>query len=495
MIAEVSTSCFRGFQAVPVAVQVQIAKASLPSFGIVGLPDKAISESRERIRSVLYSLGLSLPAKRIIINLAPADLQKEGSHYDLPMTLGLLMALEILPRSLEGSLSMGELGLDGTLKGVRGVLCAAMVAAEQNKIFICPKDNAGQAAWAGDLEILAPRHLMDLINHYRGTHRLPVVHPKMTPLETHYGDISDVRGQELAKRALLLAAAGRHNMLMSGPPGTGKSMLAQRLIGLLPPLSAQEALEVTMVHSLGPVSSENKEEGLVHTRPFRNPHHSVSMAGLVGGGLKGFPGEVSLAHQGVLFLDELPEFSRVVLESLRQCLESKQAVVARANYRVSYPADFQLIAGMNPCPCGYLGYPLKQCHKAPGCGQVYQRSLSGPFLDRIDLFVSVPEVEIRHFMDPAQSPQSLALAQKIVKARDFHKSQQWTLSPLPSELDEQLSQSEQGAKDILFKAKEKMGLSARGFYRVLRLARTIASLEESCIMTRIHVAEALSYRF
>lgn len=494
MISQVSTSCFRGFQAIPVTVQVQIAKGSLPSFGIVGLPDKAISESRERIRSVLYSLGLSLPPKRIIINLAPADLQKEGSHYDLPMTLGLLMALDILPRSLENSLSLGELGLDGTLKGARGILCAALLALEERKIFICPREYASQAAWAGDLEILAPAHLLDLIEHYRGTRKLSVVHPKMAEIEPSYGDLCDIRGQEMAKRVLVLAAAGHHNVLMSGPPGTGKSMLAQRLVGLLPPLSAHEALEVTMMHSLGPGSTKKAPEGLIRTRPFRNPHHSISMAGLVGGGIKGFPGEVSMAHHGVLFLDELPEFPRAVLESLRQCLETKEAVVARANYRAFYPADFQLIAGMNPCHCGYLGNPQKQCHKAPVCGQIYQKSLSGPFLDRMDLFVHVPDVESKYLIQANDSPQSAVLAQKVLQARHFQKEQGWTLSPLPGELDQQLAKAEQGAKDILIKAKEKMSLSARGYYRVLRLARTIASLEANVVLSRAHVAEALTYR-
>ena len=359
-VAHVYTVAFEGVEAREVDVQVHIGEpARAAPFNVVGLGDKAVGESRERVRAALAAIGLALPFRRITVNLAPADLPKEGSHYDLPIALGLLAAMGVLPASeLAGYTALGELSLDGAITAVAGVLPAALAAAaERGRGLICPQANGGEAAWAGGIEIVAAPSLIALVNHMKGAQVLAVPEAKLAD----YGalmvpDLKDVKGQETAKRALEIAAAGGHNMLMIGPPGAGKSMLAQRLPGFLPPLDAREALEVSMVQSL---AGELKDGALSRTRPFRNPHHSASMAALVGGGLRVKPGEVSLAHLGVLFLDELPEFQRQVLDSLRQPIETGAAVIARANAHVRFPARFQLVAAMNPCRCGYLTDPAQ----------------------------------------------------------------------------------------------------------------------------------------
>ena len=362
----------------------------MPSFTVVGLPDKAVGESRERVRAALVAIGLALPPDRITINLAPADLLKEGSHFDLPIALGMLVAMGVLPgEELAHYTVLGELGLDGRINAVAGVLPAAIAAAAAGRGLICPAAQGGEAAWAGEIEVLAPPSIIALVNHFKGSQILARPSPEMQDLAVHPLDLADIKGQETAKRALEVAAAGGHNLLMIGPPGAGKSMLAQRLPGLLPPLDPAEALEVSMIHS---VAGQLAGGRLMRNRPFRDPHHSASLPALIGGGLRAKPGEVSLAHHGVLFLDELPEFARATLESLRQPLESGRAVVARVNAHVTYPARFQLVAAMNPCRCGHLDDASLACGRAPKCAQDYQAKISGPLFDRIDLHVDVPAV-------------------------------------------------------------------------------------------------------
>ena len=366
MHASIRTVAFRGIDTIPVDVQVHVANG-LPSMAIVGLADKAVAESKERVRAALASIGLALPPKRIAINLAPADVVKEGAHFDLPIALGLLVAIGSIPRdAVDGHMVLGELSLHGAIEPVSGVLPAAMAAVAAGCDLICPAGCGPEAAWASELSIIAAPDLMALLNHLRGVQHLPPPVAELLPPAGEAPDLADLRGQEIARRVLEIAAAGRHNLLMIGPPGAGKSMLAARLPGLLPPLSPREALDVTMLHS---IAGQLPAGGLVQSRPFRDPHHSASMAALVGGGARARPGEISLAHGGVLFLDELAEFAKPVLDALRQPLETGQVVVARANHHVTYLARFQLIAAMNPCRCGYLGDPARACTRAPDCGR------------------------------------------------------------------------------------------------------------------------------
>ncbi|HYM33536.1 MAG TPA: YifB family Mg chelatase-like AAA ATPase, partial [Candidatus Cybelea sp.] len=389
MVARVHTVAFQGIQVMPVDVQVQVS-GGLPAFNVVGLPDKAVAESRERVRAALAGVGLALPPKRITVNLAPADLPKEGGHFDLPIALGLLVVMGVLPGDeIAGYTALGELALDGAITAVAGVLPAALHAAGEERGVICPAACGGEAAWANGADVLAPASLIALVNHFKGTQVLSAPVAKLADATANIADLRDIKGQESAKRALEVAAAGGHNLLMIGPPGAGKSMLAARLPGLLPPLDASEILEVSMIASLAGQLGDGR---LTRRRPFRNPHHSASMAALIGGGARAKPGEVSLAHLGVLFLDELPEFNRAALDSLRQPLETGKAVVARANAHVTYPARVQLVAAMNPCRCGYLGDAALACSRAPRCAADYQARLSGPLLDRIDMHVDVPPV-------------------------------------------------------------------------------------------------------
>ena len=355
MVARVKTVAFQGIDVLEVDVQVQISPGVV-YFAIVGLADKAVGESRERVRAALGAIGLALPPKRIIVNLAPADLVKEGSHFDLPIALALLVAMGVLPADeIGGFTALGELGLDGTLAPVAGVLPAAIHASAHDRGLICPAAQGGEAAWAGRIEVLAPATLLALINHFKGTQVLSPPQPKLAEEAGNHLDLKDIKGQESAKRALEVTAAGGHNLLMIGPPGAGKSMLAARLPGLLPPLDPAEALEVSMVHSIAGSLTDGR---LLRQRPFRDPHHSASLAALTGGGQRAKPGEVSLAHLGVLFLDELPEFQRAALEALRQPLETGRVSVARANAHVTYPARVQLVAAMNPCGCSGSDYSI-----------------------------------------------------------------------------------------------------------------------------------------
>jgi magnesium chelatase family protein len=500
MVARINTVAFQGIDVLDVDVQVQITQG-LPAFAVVGLPDKAVAESRERVRASLAAMGLALPPKRITVNLAPADLLKEGSHFDLPIALSLLAAMDVLPRDeMGGYVALGELALDGVLAPVAGVLPAAVHASARNQGLICARGQGGEAAWAAGIEILAPASLLALVNHFKGVQVLSPPEPKLSADGGGYADLGDVKGQETAKRALEIAAAGGHHLLMIGPPGSGKSMLAQRLPGLLPPLDPAEALEVSMIHSVAGVLQDG---GLIRRRPFRDPHHSASVAALVGGGLRARPGEVSLAHLGVLFLDELPEFPRPALEALRQPLETGRTTVARANNHVTYPARVQLVAAMNPCRCGWLDDPGRACSRAPKCAADYQSRLSGPILDRIDLSVDVPAVSPADLALPPPGETSADVARRVAAARAAQRERYAAANgPTPvrtnAEADgallDRVATPDEAGRRLLIDAVERMRLSARSYHRLLRVARTLADLDGQQAVRRIHIAEALSYR-
>ena len=491
---------FEGIQALPVDVQVQMIPG-VPNFIIVGLPDKAVAESRERVRAALTSLGIALPPKRIIVNLSPADLQKEGTHYDLPIALALLVILGAIAREdISSFIAVGELGLDGRISPVAGVLPAALEAARSDLGIICPAACGGEAAWAEGIQILAAPHLISLLNHFKGRQVLAIPTPILSQEALQNCDLLDLKGQETAKRALEIAAAGGHNLLMQGPPGAGKSMLAARLPGLLPPLTAAEALEVTMIHSIaGQLNGGN----LITKRPFRDPHHSASLPAMVGGGLKAKPGEISLAHRGVLFLDELPEFARGTLETLRQPLETGRIMVARVNAHVTYPARFQLVAAMNPCRCGHLDDPERACTRAPRCSIDYQSKISGPLLDRIDLNVFMPAVKPRDLTGGTPSESSKSVADRVFRVRELQRTRYAQLQTDPEittnamltgKLLEEIATPDPEGLQILDKAAEKFKLSARGYHRTLRVARTIADLDHSATVRLPHISEAIAFR-
>lgn len=503
MGARCRTVAFQGIEVMPVDVQVQLSNG-LPAFAVVGLTDQAAGESRERVRGALGAIGLALPPKRITVNLAPADLPKEGSHFDLPIALALLAAMGVLPPdALEDFVALGELGLDGAVGPVTGILPAAVAAHGEDRGLICPAAQGSEAAWAGDAaRVLAAPSLLSLINHFKGTQILSPPVARMAEEDAAAApDLRDIKGQETAKRALEVAAAGAHNLLFIGPPGAGKAMLAQRLPGILPPLDSAEILEVNMIASLAGQIAEGR---LTRRRPFRAPHHSASLAALIGGGPGAKPGEVSLAHLGVLFLDELPEFSRQTLDSLRQPLETGQAVVARANAHVTYPARVQLVAAMNPCRCGHLADPALACSRAPKCGGEYLARLSGPLLDRIDLTLEVPAVSADDLTAPAPRESSADVAARVARARDIQRRRYEgttangrairTNAEVDGELLEQVAQPDSAGRGLLSQAAAAMHLTARGYHRVMRVARTLADLDGSESVKRPHVAEALSYR-
>jgi magnesium chelatase family protein len=497
MVARAYTVAFEGVEARPVEVQCAITPG-LPAFSIVGLPDKAVSEARDRVRTALTSLAIALPSKRITVNLSPADMPKEGSHFDLPIALGLLAALDIIPAdAIAQTVSLGELSLDGGLIPVLGALPAAMAAANENRALVCPSASSSEAAWVDACNVIGAQDLLQIVKHFSGQAVLAPATAGEVIEDQSGKDLRDIKGQERAKRALEIAAAGRHHMLMVGTPGSGKSMLAARLPSILPPLTPMEALETSVIQSVAGLLSEG---GISRTRPFREPHHTASMAAIIGGGRGAKPGEVSLAHNGVLFLDELPEFPRQVLETLRQPIESGQVMVSRANAHVTYPCRFLLMAAANPCKCGFLSDPARACARVPQCGSDYMARISGPLLDRFDLRIDVPPVTFHDLELPPSGDSSATVAQRVARAREIQTDRysdhvhMRTNADAEGETLEKMVPINSECRDLMAKAAETLGLTARGYHRVLRVARTIADLHASDSVQRPHLAEAISFR-
>ncbi len=497
MSARAHTVAFEGVEARAVEVQCAIT-AGLPGFSIVGLPNKAVREARERVSAALTSLAIALPSRKITVNLSPADLPKEGSHFDLPIALALLAAIGVLPRdAVEGALALGELSLDGSLVSVAGALPAAMAAAAQERALICPRDCGGEAAWVEAASVLAAPSLAAVIGHFSGQSPLAPAGPGEARAADDLPDLADVRGQERARRALEIAAAGHHHLLLVGPPGAGKSMLAARLPSILPPLTPAETLETSMIHSLAGILDEG---GISRTRPFRAPHHTASMAAIAGGGRGARPGEISLAHNGVLFMDEFPEFARPVLETLRQPVETGEVVVARANAHVRYPCRFMLVAAANPCRCGLLAEPARACARAPACGEDYLGRISGPLLDRFDLRLELPPVAPGDLAS-AQSPEpSAPVAARVAAARARQQARLAGLDRVRTNADaegdllEKIAAPDAPGRALLNRLAEKFSLSARGYHRILRVARTIADIDGDDTVSTHHIAEAAAYR-
>jgi len=497
MTALAYTVAFEEIEARMVEVQCAVAPG-IPAFSIVGLPDKAVSEARERVRSALSSMAIALPSKRITINLSPADLPKIGSHFDLPIAVALLAALEIIPADdAEKTVALGELSLNGNLVPVLGALPAAMAAASEDRTLLCPYACGPEAAWVGTANVIAARTLADVIRHYNGQSVIAPSRPGEVTQAAQARDLSEVKGQERAKRAIEIAAAGRHHLLMVGSPGSGKSMLAARIPGILPPLTPSEALETSMIHS---VSGLLDEGGISRERPFREPHHTASMAAIVGGGRGAKPGEISLAHNGVLFMDEFPEFPRTVLETLRQPIETGEVVVARANAHVKYPCRFMLVAAANPCKCGYLTDPARACSRAPICGEDYMGRISGPLMDRFDLRVEVPPVAFTDLDLPQDGESSEVVRDRVKMARAAQATRYADVTHVRVNADaegkvlEDFATPDAEGRALLTRVAERFGLSARGYHRVLRVARTIADLDGEADVRQPHVAEAVSYR-
>ena len=494
---KLSSIIFNGMDITKIDVQVQLAAGfAKPEFNIIGLADRAVKESAERIRNALAALNLSLPDKRLTVNLAPADIEKSGSHFDLPILCGILCAMGILPEDeISRYVIVGEIGLDGAVVRTSGVLAASVWANNNGMGIICPGVQGSEARWAGHTNILAPNHVLDLINHFKGVQILPLPPIEKIVVENNsVGDLSDVRGQESAKRALEIAAAGGHAMLMVGPPGSGKTMLASRLATIMPEMTPAEILETSIIYS---IAGKLGNQSLVSNRPFRSVHHTASAVALAGGGADAKPGEISLAHNGVLFLDELPEFNRTTLEILRQPMESGKIVISRAKRNSTYPAHFQLIAAMNPCPCGHLGNAALSCSRAPRCAEAYQNKISGPLLDRIDLHVDVDAVNPWEMNNTNNLPveSSAQVRERVVAARNRQIARQGYVNALLDGADMvKYVVLDDDLTIFLNTAASTMGMSARGYNRIKRIARTIADLRGDDNIVKADLAEALSYR-
>ena len=492
-LAVVYSRALSGMAAPLVEVEAHLANG-LPAFNIVGLPDTEVKESRDRVRAAIIQSGFDFPAKKITVNLAPADLPKESGRFDLPIAVGILAAsgqIAISPEELAQYELAGELALSGLLRPVRGALSMVWQSTQARRRFILPQESAEQAALIERAEVLAAESLVAVAAHLNGIAALPRCQARAEAAkEAPYPDLQDVKGQHTARLALEIAAAGGHSILMSGPPGTGKSMLAQRLPGILPPLSDDEITETWALRSLLP-----QQHSFSRRRPFRSPHHSASAAAMVGGGSDPKPGEISLAHNGVLFLDELPEFDRKVLEMLREPLENGLIHISRASRQATYPARFQLVAAMNPCPCGYLGHPAKPCRCTPESIARYRGKISGPLLDRIDLIIEVPALSATELTQATPGEPSAAVRERVLTARERQQRRQGKSNALlnVTELDE-LAAIEPEAKAALSAVLEKLSLSARSYHRILRIARTLADLAGSDTVNQRHVMQAVSFR-
>lgn len=500
MLAKVLTAHLIGIEPYSVDVEVDIAQRGLPHFNIVGLPDTVVKESRDRIKAAFKNTGFPFPLKQIVVNLAPADLKKEGSSFDLPIAIGILTAEGHIPKEiLKDFLIIGEVSLEGKIRPVKGTLCIASKIKDIgiNKLIV-PRENASEAAVVNDVEVYAVNDLAEVVEFLRQETDIKPYRTEVFPEEVKsYEDLSDVKGQFHAKRALEIAAAGGHNILFIGPPGGGKSMLARRLPGILPPMTVEEAIETTKIYSISGLLPD--EAGLILNRPFRSPHHSSSDIALIGGGQIPKPGEISLAHNGVLFLDEIPEFKRNVLEVLRQPLEDWFVTVARSYATVQFPARFLLVAAMNPCPCGHYGDSIKPCTCTPQMIIRYRSKISGPLLDRIDIHVEVPHVRYEELKDETPQENSQAVRERVIEARKiqlkrFHGEAIFSNAHMKTKHIKKFCKLDEQCHSLLQSAMEKLGLSARAYSKIIKVARTIADLEWSENIKTSHIAEAIQYR-